>query len=125
MSIWNNPPVGFRIMKQDPVAVAACLAFVAWAWPALGEWSLIAPFVLGHFFLFCNVFRLARGTELIWAAAFVVNAVVWLELSPSLLGIVLTQLPVTIAVIGYTLRSPHYRGILADRLRRKAAVRSL
>ena len=29
-------------------------------------------FVVGHFFLFCNVFRIERKPELIWAAVFTV-----------------------------------------------------
>ncbi len=32
-------------------------------------WFAIA-FVVGHFFLFCNVIRMARPSELIWATVF-------------------------------------------------------
>ena len=31
----------------------------------------VISFVVGHFFLFCNVFRIGRKPELIWAAVFV------------------------------------------------------
>lgn len=113
MSVWNNPPTGFRMMKQDPIAIVVCLAFVVAAWPYIGDWALVAPYVLGSFFLFCNVFRLRGPTELAWSAVFIANATIWLWTSPSLAGIFLTQLPVTIAAIGYTVRSPGYRGVLA------------
>ena len=111
MSIWNNPPTGFRMMKQDPVAIVACIAFVVWAWPYVGDWSLVAPFVLGNFFLFCNVFRVSTRTELVWAATFIVNSALWLTFCPSLAGIFLCQIPVTGAVIAYTIMSPGYRGV--------------
>jgi hypothetical protein len=117
MSIWNNPPIGFRMMKHDLVAFAACAAFVAYTWPHVGEWALVAPFVLGNFFLFCNVFRLHCLTELAWSAVFIVNSAAWLWVHPSLAGIFLTQLPFTCAAIGYTVRSPTYRGVMAGSLR--------
>ena len=112
-SIWKNPYRGFRMMWWDPAAMLLCAAFVAWQWPQLGEWALIAPFVLGNFFLFCNVFRVRRNAELIWAALFMVNSVAWLSQAPSLLAVVLTQLPITAAVLIYTVRSPGYRGIFS------------
>ncbi|CAK0748261.1 hypothetical protein CCP3SC1_1760005 [Gammaproteobacteria bacterium] len=39
-------------------------SYVWWA-------GLLIGLVLGHFFLFCNVFRVTRQTELIWAGAFI------------------------------------------------------
>jgi hypothetical protein len=74
----------------------------------------IVPMVVGHFFLFCNVFRMRRSLELLWAGAFVLDVCFWLtkmELAP--LPPVLTQLPVTLAVILRELISPWYHGIFA------------
>jgi hypothetical protein len=88
---------------------------VWWGWGVLGPWTLIAPYVLGTFFLFCNVFRVRRNAELLWAATFLVNAIAWLQLQPSLAAILLTQTPITIAVIGVEIRSAGYRGIGANR----------
>lgn len=111
MSIWSNPPTGFRMMKQDPPAILLCFVFTVWAWRHIGEYALVAPFVLGNFFLFCNVFRLRGTTELLWSATFLANAAVWLMLSGSLAGIFLTQMPITLAALAYTIRSPDYRGV--------------
>ena len=121
MSIWSNPPTGFRMMIQDPFAVAACLVAVVWAWPYIGEWALVAPFVLGNFFLFCNVFRLHGAVELIWSGIFIANSAAWLWLSPSLAGIFLCQMPITFGVIAHTVSRPDYRGVMSGRLLRMAA----
>lgn len=79
----------------------------------LGAWTLIAPFVVGHFFLFCNVFRARRNAELLWGVSFVVNVALWMRWEPSLLGMLGTQTIITAAVIGETIRSPGYRGVFS------------
>lgn len=112
-SIWNNPRRGFRMMWWDPIAMLLCGAAVWAGWDVLGPWTLIAPYVLGTFFLFCNVFRVRRNAELVWAVSFLVNAVAWLQVAPSLVGIVVTQSVLTAVVIACEVRSPGYRGILS------------
>ena len=119
-SIWRNPPQGFRAMPWDPVAIVACGLLVWWAWPMLREWSLIAPYVLGTFFLFCNVFRIRRNLELWWAATFVLNTAGWLYLSPSFPGIALSQLPMTALVIALEVRSERYHGVFSVRRQSKS-----
>jgi hypothetical protein len=63
---------GFRISLLDAVVLIGGIigAFVisSYAWWA----GMVIGFVVGHFFLFCNVFRIARKPELIWAAVFIV-----------------------------------------------------
>lgn len=78
-------------------------------------WILIC--VVGHFFLFCNVFRVRRSYELGWAAVFLVNVACWMMLRLSLdwLPPLLTQLPVTLAVILAEIRSSQYHGIFAEK----------
>ena len=111
VSVWKNPPSGFRVMPWDPVAALLCALAVWRVWPQLGHWSLVMPFVLGNFFLFCNVFRVRRSHELVWAAVLLANCAGWLYLGPTLAGIVLAQLPVTVAVIWLEIRSPTYHGV--------------
>lgn len=36
--------------------------------------GIVVAFVVGHFFLFCNVFRVRRKPELVWASLFVLLA---------------------------------------------------
>ncbi len=79
--------------------------------------SLLILFVVGHFFLFCNVFRIRRNTELLWAAIFVTNCAAWLFLGNRQINYaMLCQLPVTVLLIAYELRLPIYHGIFAKRL---------
>lgn len=95
--------------------------FVVLVVATLGAWQLfkfghplwwIVVAVVGHFFLFCNVFRVRRTFELWWAVVFVVNVSACFALGnidwwPTM-GF---QLPVTIIVICLELRSGSYHGI--------------
>ncbi|MDA8745432.1 hypothetical protein N9N28_12430 [Rubripirellula amarantea] len=65
---------GFRLTFVDVLVllVGAGAAAVLWQrsmWLGVG-----VAFVVGHFFLFCNVFRISRALELSWASVFVLLA---------------------------------------------------
>jgi hypothetical protein len=71
----------------------------------------------GHFFLFCNVFRVVRRRELIWAGLYVVNAGFWLALNRlDWFNVLACQLPISAGVIAWELKASRYHGIFADRL---------
>lgn len=59
---------GFRFSLLDAGILLAGIATVCCA-PK--EIALVTATAVGHFFLFCNVFRISRGPELTWAALFV------------------------------------------------------
>src|SRR5687767_4807973 len=66
---------GFRLSALDVIVVivggasAVAVAFLnLWGGIAIG-------FAVLHFFLFCNVLRMSRPLELLWAAAFAVLAI--------------------------------------------------
>lgn len=81
------------------------LEYPAWWLPGM---------VVAHFFVFCNVFKVPRKLELLWALVFLVNTGVWLGLDNyDWLPVLLTQSPFSLAVIAIT---------LAIRRRRPAAV---
>ena len=65
---------GLRFSFFDGVILIAGAVGGVWAWRF--EWwlGLMIVCVVVHFFLFCNVFRIARVPELIWAGAFVLLA---------------------------------------------------
>lgn len=91
-------------------------------WSVLGTFALLFPIVLAHFFLFCNVFRVRRNLELIWAGVFVVNFAAWaITGSFSWWPVLLVQTPVTIACIVIEMRSPNYHGIGYARIARRNA----
>lgn len=84
--------------------------------------SWIVAIVAGHFFLFCNVFRVVRRRELIWAAAFVMNVGLWLLLGElDWFKVLACQLPLTVGLIAWEIRAARYHGIFASRLNRRLA----
>jgi hypothetical protein len=111
---------GFRFSATD-AAVILVLAVSACALARLGnELWLLLVIVAGHFFLFCNVFRVRRKFELVWAASFIFNTGLWLWFDEvTWLRIFLCQLPLTLVVVGAEIKSAHYHGVFASRLNRK------
>ena len=111
---------GFRFYPADAVILLLGLAATVALLPLAGSFALVIPAVLGHFFLFCNVFRIHRRLELIWTVVFVVNVVVWWSLDrfdwPTVLAL---QTPVTLGVITGEMRSPRYHGVLCRRINRQ------
>jgi hypothetical protein len=114
----NTPRTwGFRFSTSD----AAVIAFASICAITLNLvegplwWILIV--VAGHFFLFCNVFRIRRSYELIWAALFMINVSAWFVFGDfawwKILG---CQLPLTAAFIFAEMRTPRYHGIFARRV---------
>ena len=71
---------GFRFSPMDAVALALFGLAIAALYSRGSSLSWILAIVAGHFFLFCNVFRVARKRELMWAVAFVLNVACWLVL---------------------------------------------
>src|SRR5262249_15844100 len=105
-----NP--GFRMSTFDALVLllgaigsAVLYCYVGWA-------GMLIAFVTGHFFLFCNVLRVARPLELVWAAIFVMMSATTILLQspgwPISLGLSLTT---TVAVIVISLCRPSYHGI--------------
>jgi len=103
---------GFRLSLTDALvllagAIGSILAAQVERWM-----GLTVGFVVGHFFLFCNVFRLARPLELAWSALFVslAGSTVVTEWPGwrMTLGI---SLVATLLVVVAQLRKPSYHGI--------------
>ena len=103
---------GFRFSVGDAVITLVATLLTALSWRVMGSFSMIFVIVLFHFFLFCNVFRIRRRYELIWAGIFVVSVLLcsvfeiwnwWL--------IVASQSPVTVLVILLEFRSDRYHGV--------------
>ncbi len=66
---------GFRLSELDVgfIMLGVCGAVLL---ARLDErFGMAVLFVLAHFFLFCNVLRMSRPLELVWAALFVLLAV--------------------------------------------------
>jgi hypothetical protein len=108
---------GCRLSWSDAGVLAVASVLTWWLWPRIGSLVGILPMALGHFLLFCNVVRLARRRELLWAAACVANIAAWGLLGEVWWpGILATQTPLTALLIAREMRSPRYHGIMARRL---------
>jgi len=107
---------GFRFSVIDAAALAAFAAVIV-GLHCLGSslWWLVA-IVAGHFLLFCNVFRVIRRRELIWAALFILNVGFWLLLGRlDWFTVLACQLPVSVGVIAWETKATRYHGIFANR----------
>ena len=105
---------GFRFARLDAIAlllIGGTALGIAFRWPLAGA---VVGFVLGHFFLFCNVFRIRRVPELIWAGGFFLmasHAMIsdrpdWYWPQTFLLSLVLAA-----GLIGRDMRHPSYHGV--------------
>lgn len=103
---------GFRLSWMD-VTILAIGAAGAVAVGTVDGWiGLAIAFVVGHFFLFCNVLRMSRPPELIWAVAFALlalGAAVTEAISWPMVFVVSTGLTVVLAV--NEMRRPCYHGV--------------
>lgn len=103
---------GFRLSRTDLVVL--CIGAIA----ALGVGAVdtalgwVIAFTVGHFFWFCNVLRMARSCELIWAGIFLSLAVSNLMQGQPSWGVVFgAALAVTVIISMIQLRHPAYHGI--------------
>ena len=108
---------GFRVSGIDPFVIAVVLIGVIVLKRMTNPLWWMLAFVIGHFFLFCNVFRVRRSFELSWAVLFIINVAAWLYLGKlEWPNVVACQFPITTAFIILELRSPRYHGIFARRV---------
>lgn len=106
---------GFRLSVIDGIVLAAGGIATVLLHDAIGPMVGLFPMAIGHFFLFCNVFRVRRRYELAWTAVFLVNFTAWTWTAFSWPGVLAIQLPVTAIVIALEIRSPRYHGVFASR----------
>jgi hypothetical protein len=108
---------GFRFSWTDAFVLILGAGLIWWLAGFAGELALLAAFVIGHFFLFCNVFRIGRKPELVWAGAFIVLAALslgmeWLDLRVTW-GL---SLGLSISLILREMSLLHYHGIFWQRV---------
>ena len=120
--LFSRPEIGATLNAMDIGVLLFAMVLSAVIWFATGPTTLawFPIVVVGHFFLFCNVFRLHQRLELVWAICFVGNCLAWSltdQFSWSL--VLLTQTPTTVLLIFFEMRKPRYHGILCRRINHK------
>ena len=103
---------GFRLSATDVVVLIVGALASAYVF-TIDKWSGAAiAYVVLHFFLFCNVLRMSRSLELIWAAVFAALAIATISLNAITWPIVLTVSAVmTLVVAMIETRQPSYHGV--------------
>jgi hypothetical protein len=83
------------------------------------DWALsvMVAFVVGHFFVFCNVLRMVRRLELIWAGQFLLlsSSTLLIETPTWAQTFLLASLS-TVVLSVFQARQPSYHGVLWQRL---------
>jgi hypothetical protein len=113
LPFWDHRrPAGFRLWVSDAAVLTVSAAATPLLWLLVGSVAPLLPLVVGHFFLFCNVFRVHRWSELAWTGLLLLNAGVWMLAGQfGMLRLFLTQSPFTLAAIMIALLAPGYHGV--------------
>lgn len=107
---------GMRLSAVDVVVMVGATTVGVTGYAVTAGFSLFVPFVVYHFLLFCNVFRIPRRPELVWAAVMLVHTVLWvLSGSLSLPWLFALQSAFTTALLAREVRRPTYHGVLSRR----------
>jgi hypothetical protein len=108
---------GFRLSAFDVVVIIAGLMASVALWSTVWWIGFVVAFVVAHFFLFCNVFRVARPLELLWSGIFVTTTYITVAWEiPSWLVTIVFMLIVTATVIAIEMRKPSYHGVFWRRI---------
>ncbi len=108
---------GARLSRLDAGVLFVTAAGCGWL---AKEAPLVAAgiaFVVGHFFLFCNIFRIRRIPELIWAAVFTsLVAATVLAGPPGWDATFGASALLTIVLVAIEMRHPSYHGLFWQRV---------
>ncbi|NDH05109.1 hypothetical protein EBX93_04170 [bacterium] len=105
-----NP--GFRISIMDSFVLMVGVLATCYFGMRIWQVGLVIAFSVTHFFLFCNVFRIRRIPELIWAASFMVLVFLTIFFDfPSWFVSMMLSLVVSIVIVFLEFRQPSYHGV--------------
>lgn len=101
---------GFRLSIMDVCILVSGILGAILAYKISLNLAFACLFVVGHFFLFCNVIRMSRIPELVWATSFIVLFIMLSE--TSMLLVVMGSLAITLLLTILELKKPSYHGVL-------------
>ena len=108
---------GFRLSATDVVILIFGGVAAAGAWFVVPVLGIAIAFVVGHFFLFCNMVRMDRQLELIWAALFAALAAFTILTSyPGWPASFAGAVAVTVVLVIIQSSRPSYHGVLWQRI---------
>lgn len=103
---------GFRFAPSDGVVLVAGAVGVAMAWRVEPWFGVAVAVPVVMFFVFCNVVRMARRLELVWAAAYVAACLARQALGwPNWPWLVAGSVALGSGLVAMQLRRPDYHGV--------------
>ena len=111
LPLTSSKKPGFRLSVVDVIFLIISGIATYILYPYLLSFIWIIPLVVGHFFLFCNVFRVRRNLELLWATVFCANIIAHFYTHFSWKTVLAVQIPTTIIIVIAQIRDKNYRGI--------------
>ncbi len=110
-----NP--GFRLSLLDVIVLILGCVLAYYLREINVNMSCIVLFVVGHFFYFCNVVRMSRIPELIWASCFVLLCgVSQYYHAVTIDKIFVFSLVITVILTYKEMRKPFYHGIFWSKI---------
>jgi hypothetical protein len=110
-----NP--GFRLSIIDLIVLLLGISSAIVFYNIMPIASFVLIFVVGHFFLFCNVVRMSRLPELIWASSFLLLAIsAFIYNNPSWLIVALASLSLSALLVFLEIRKPGYHGVFWQKI---------
>lgn len=107
---WRHDrPWGFRFSAVDAFIFAGGIVTTIVLWYFVGPFALLVPYLLGHFFFFCNTFRVGGERSLIWVGSFLANVYFWPQ-TQNLLIHLAVQAIITLALIVQCVLGKNYHG---------------
>lgn len=108
---------GFRLSKLDVLILVVSAVAAFFLRDVSSQFSTVIVFVVLHFFYFCNITRMSRVPELIWAACFVLLVGFGLHNDMlSLTSAFLICLLLTCLLTILEIRKPSYHGVFWSKL---------
>lgn len=108
---------GFRFSKTDGIVLAVLLMIAGFSAQISETLAVLVLLLVGHFFLFCNVIRMNRSLELIWAVIFLGLSITTLVYGvPELYITVLISFLISIVLTIIQMRRSDYHGVLWDKI---------
>ena len=107
---------GFRINSVDVIflllgiIMSLCVSMIGIEYSIL----FILPFIA--FFLFCNVFRIRRKPELIWAFIYTITSIIWFVLQSNFAYYIANTIIWLVVVITWEIKQPGYHGVLWEKI---------
>jgi hypothetical protein len=103
---------GFRLSKIDILVIIVGVVVAAASFSYSSVITFLVLFVVGHFFLFCNIIRMSRSSELIWSGIFLaLSSASLLKGIPSWSVTVFSSTLLTVIIVVIETRKSSYHGV--------------